>query len=184
AARHAERMGAGGMYDHMGGGFDRYAVDARWLVPHFEKMLYDNAQIPRLFLDLYQLTGSTHHRAVVEETLDYLLREMRHPEGGFFSATDADSEGEEGRFFLWTPAEVARLGAAEDLELVCRYWDITEVGNFEGRNIAHVTLGVEALAGLYRRAPEEVVAALDRARRALYAARATRVPPMRDEKII
>jgi uncharacterized protein YyaL (SSP411 family) len=178
------RMAEGGMYDQIGGGFHRYSVDARWLVPHFEKMLYDNAEIPRLYLELYQATGGPAHRRVVEETLDYLLREMRHPGGGFFSATDADSEGQEGKFFVWTPAEIAEVVEPADVELVCRYWDITEEGNFEGSNIAHVTLTVEQTAALFGRSPDDVTRALAAARQRLYEARGHRVPPGCDDKIL
>jgi uncharacterized protein YyaL (SSP411 family) len=179
-----DRMAKGGIYDQVGGGFHRYSVDARWLVPHFEKMLYDNAQIPRLYLEAWQVTGAPALRRVVEETLDYVLREMQHPDGGFYSATDADSEGEEGRYFVWTRAEVARLVDAEDVDLVCRYWDVSEEGNFEGRNILHVSLPLEQLAQLFRRAPEDAAAAVDRARARLLAARSARVPPLRDEKVL
>ncbi len=179
-----DRMAKGGVYDQIGGGFHRYSVDAHWLVPHFEKMLYDNAQIPRLYLEAYQVTGAPALRGVVEDTLDYVLRDMRHPEGGFYSATDADSEGEEGRYFLWTPAEVARVVDPGDLDLVCRYWDVSEDGNFEGRSIAHVTVEVEQVAKLFGRTPENTVAAIERARGRLLAARALRVPPLRDEKIL
>ncbi|TMA68445.1 MAG: thioredoxin domain-containing protein, partial [Deltaproteobacteria bacterium] len=137
-----ERMAHGGLYDQIGGGFHRYTVDGEWLVPHFEKMLYDNAQLPRLYLETFQVTGEPWLRRIAEETLDYLLRDMRDPEGGFYSATDADSEGEEGKYFVWTPAEVARLVDARDVELVCRYWNITPEGNFEGKSIPHVTVSV------------------------------------------
>ncbi len=178
------RMAEGGMYDQIGGGFHRYSVDARWLVPHFEKMLYDNALIPRLYLDAFQVTGEPFFRRTVEDTLDYVLREMRHPEGGFFSATDADSEGEEGKFFVWKPAEVAAVVDPADVDLVCRYWDITDEGNFEGHNIAHVTLTVAQLAQMFGRSEEAAAAALATARERLLAARALRVPPLRDEKIL
>ena len=178
------RMADGGIYDQVGGGFHRYSVDARWLVPHFEKMLYDNAEIPRLYLELYQATGDPAHRRVVEETLDYLLREMRHPDGGFHSATDADSEGEEGKFFVWTPSEVAAVIDPRDVELVCRYWDITDEGNFEGKNIAHVTLTVEQTAMCFGRSPDDVARTLASARQRLYAARRLRVPPACDDKIL
>jgi uncharacterized protein YyaL (SSP411 family) len=179
-----ERMAQGGVYDQVGGGFHRYAVDARWLVPHFEKMLYDNAQLPRLYLEAFQVTRAPGLRAVVEETLDYLVREMRHPEGAFYAATDADSEGHEGRYFLWTRAEVARLVDAADLDLVCRYWDISDEGNFEGRSIPHVTLTPEQVAQMFGRTARDVAAALGRAKARLLEARARRVPPLRDEKIL
>jgi hypothetical protein len=180
----AERMAHGGMYDQIGGGFHRYSVDAEWLVPHFEKMLYDNAQLPRLYLEAFQVTGDASLRRIAEETLDYLLRDMRAPEGGFYSATDADSEGEEGKYFVWTPDELAREVDAADVELVCRYWDISPGGNFEGKSIAHVTASVEQVARMFGRAPEEAWTAIARARERLLAARARRVPPLRDEKIL
>jgi uncharacterized protein YyaL (SSP411 family) len=178
------RMAEGGMYDHIGGGFHRYSVDQRWLVPHFEKMLYDNAQIPQLYLEAWQATGEADFMRVVEQTLDYVLGEMRDPAGGFYSASDADSEGEEGRFFVWTPDQVARLVPSEDAPLVCRYWDITAEGNFEGKSIAHVTISIEQVASLFGRKPKEAEQIIDEARRRLYAARARRVPPLRDEKIL
>jgi uncharacterized protein YyaL (SSP411 family) len=178
------RMAEGGMYDQIGGGFHRYSVDRQWLVPHFEKMLYDNVQLPRLYLELYQKTGDELCRRIVEETLDYLLREMRDSAGGFYSATDADSEGHEGKYFVWTPAEITAVVPEDDRELVCRYWDVTEEGNFEGRNIAHVTLSVSDLAARSGRASADVAAALGRARAALYEARSRRVAPLRDEKVL
>jgi len=178
------RMAAGGMYDHVGGGFHRYSVDERWLVPHFEKMLYDNAQLPRLYLDAYLATGDEGFRRVVIETLDYVLREMRDDEGGLYSATDADSEGEEGKYFVWTPSEVAALVGPADADLVCRYWDITDEGNFEGRSIAHTTLTVPELARQCGRSVDATAEAIDRARGLLYEARHKRIPPLRDEKII
>ena len=177
-------MARGGMYDQIGGGFHRYSVDAAWLVPHFEKMLYDNAQLPRLYLEAFQVTGDPELRRIVVETLDYVLREMRHPGGGFFSATDADSEGEEGKFFVWTPAEVAALVGPADADLVCRWWDITEEGNFEGRSIAHLTITGEQLAKLFGRTAADAAATIARARATLYDARQRRVPPLRDEKIL
>jgi uncharacterized protein YyaL (SSP411 family) len=179
-----DRMAKGGVYDQIGGGFHRYAVDARWLVPHFEKMLYDNAQLPRLYLEAYQVTGDAGLARIAEETLDYVLRDMRHPDGGFYSATDADSEGEEGKYFVWTPVEVARIVEPADVELVCRYWDITDEGNFEGKSIAHVTVDVEQVARLFGRAAADADVAIARARARLLAARAERIPPLRDEKIL
>ena len=178
------RMAQGGLYDQIGGGFHRYSVDADWLVPHFEKMLYDNAQLPRLYLEAFQVTGEPWLRRIAEETLDYLLRDMRDPEGGFYSATDADSEGEEGRYFVWTTAEVARVVEPGDVDLVCRYWDITAEGNFEGHNIPHVTASIETVAKMFGRTPEAAEAAVTRARARMLGARAERVPPLRDEKVL
>ncbi len=179
-----DRMARGGVYDQIGGGFHRYSVDAHWLVPHFEKMLYDNAQIPRLYLEAFQVTGEPFLGRIVEETLDYLLRDMRHPDGGFYSATDADSEGEEGRYFVWTRAEVAGVVEPGDVDLVCRYWDISDGGNFEGKSIPHVTLSVEQVAQLFGRRVEDARTAIDGARRRLLEVRSRRVPPLRDEKIL
>ena len=177
-------MARGGIYDQLGGGFHRYSVDDHWLVPHFEKMLYDNAQLVPLYLSSYQLTGDRFFSRVAVETLDYVAREMRSPEGGFYSTQDADSEGEEGKFFLWDVAEVTELLGEDVSEVVCRYWDITEVGNFEHRNILHVTLEVEQLAKLFRRDLEETQTLLVQARARLFAAREARVPPGRDDKIL
>jgi uncharacterized protein YyaL (SSP411 family) len=179
-----ERMAAGGMYDQIGGGFHRYSVDERWLVPHFEKMLYDNAQLSRLYLEAYQVTRDAGFDRVVRETLDYVLREMRDAGGGFYSATDADSEGEEGKYFVWTVDEVRAVVDERDVDLVCRYWDITEEGNFEGRNIPHLTLTVGQVAKMFVRSVDETAAAIEGARARLYAARQKRIPPLRDEKII
>jgi uncharacterized protein YyaL (SSP411 family) len=147
-------------------------------------MLYDNAQIPRLYLEAYQVTGRADWRRVVEETLDYVISGLGHPEGGFYSATDADSEGEEGRYFVWSRDEVAKLVEPADLDLVCRYWDVSETGNFEGHNILHATLTVEQAGRLFGRSPEDVRLALARARARLLDARTARVPPLRDEKIL
>ena len=167
-----ERMAAGGIYDQVGGGFHRYATDAAWQVPHFEKMLYDNALLAVDYLEAYQVTGRADFARVGRETLDYLLREMTSPDGGFYSATDADSDGEEGKFFVWSAAEVrAVLGA--DADRFARYYGVTPAGNFQGRNILHVP-----------RPDEAERAALDGARTRLYAARARRPAPARDEKII
>ncbi|MCA1847871.1 MAG: thioredoxin domain-containing protein, partial [Actinobacteria bacterium] len=123
-------MANGGIYDQLGGGFARYSVDRYWLVPHFEKMLYDNALLSRLYLEAYQATGDPFYRRIAEETLDYVVRDMTSPEGGFYSAEDADSEGEEGKFYVWTSAEIRGVLDEEDATLAERYWDVTERGNF------------------------------------------------------
>jgi uncharacterized protein len=178
------RMAAGGIYDHVGGGFARYAVDERWLVPHFEKMLYDNALLARAYLQAWQATGEEAYRAVTEDVLGYLLREMRAPEGGFYSSQDADSEGEEGRFYVWTPAEIDQVLGAEDGALVRRFYGVTDVGNFEGRNILHAARGLDEAAAEAGVAPERMREALERARPRLYEAREKRVRPGRDDKVI
>ena len=166
-----QAMAAGGMYDQLGGGFHRYSVDERWLVPHFEKMLYDNALLPRAYLDAWQLTGDAGFRRVVEETLAFVQRELLSPDGGFYSSLDADSEGEEGRFYVWTPHELELALGVDDATAVARAFDVSDAGNFDGRNILHpMTPDASAvLAGVRER---------------LLAARAGRVRPHRDEKVI
>src|SRR5258706_13760898 len=129
------KMARGGMYDQIGGGFHRYSVDARWLVPHFEKMLYDNALLVRLALEAHQATGGDAEcRRVVEETLAYVTREMTHPEGGFYAAQDADSEGVEGKYFVWTRDEVRAALGGDAGEIACRFYEVTDDGKFEGKN--------------------------------------------------
>ena len=178
------KMAEGGMYDHLGGGFHRYAVDQEWLVPHFEKMLYDNALLPPLYVDAFRLTGDPFFRRIAEETLDYLLRDMRSPQGAFYSSTDADSEGEEGKFFVWSPAETERLLGKDDAAILNRYYDVTPHGNFEGHSILHPTMAVAEVARWHQRSVEEVEAILARGRGLLLAARAQRVPPPTDTKVI
>jgi len=172
-----DAMAHGGIYDQLGGGFARYSVDERWLVPHFEKMLYDNALLARAYLHGWQALGHERYRRVTCETLDWALREMRGPEGGFYSALDADSEGEEGRFYLWDEDEIREvLGAAgverDELEPILARWGVSPAGNFEGRNILHLPLGARASD------PPRY----DEARRALYERRAERVWPGMDDK--
>jgi uncharacterized protein YyaL (SSP411 family) len=174
-------MLAGGIYDQLGGGFARYSVDAVWLVPHFEKMLYDNALLARAYLHGWQLLGHERYRRVCEETLDWMLREMRGPEGGFYSALDADSEGEEGKFYVWTPGEIrevigedpnrSRLSSSQ-VERLLQFYGVNESGNFEGKNILHLAEGAEA----------EEPEGLAETRRALFEARTRRVWPGLDDK--
>jgi hypothetical protein len=178
------KMAEGGVYDHLGGGFHRYSVDERWLVPHFEKMLYDNALLVRLYLEAYQATHDPFFRQVVEETLAYVEREMLYPEGGFYSTQDADSEGQEGKFFLWTRDEVMRELGEEVGELFCRYYEVTDVGNFEHKNILHPTLSLAQLAKLFRRDEQEVTRLIAEAKQKLFAVRERRVKPGRDDKIL
>ena len=178
------RMADGGIYDHLGGGFARYSVDAYWLVPHFEKMLYDNALLARLYLEAYQATGDPFYRRVAEETLDYVLRDMTSPEGGFYSAEDADSEGVEGKFYVWTPGEIEEALGPEDANLALRYWDVTEGGNFEGRNILNVPRPSEVVADEFGLAPGELWGRIVGIREKLFAVREGRVRPGRDEKVL
>ncbi len=180
-----DAMAAGGIYDHVGGGFARYSTDAKWLVPHFEKMLYDNALLAKIYTEAYQATGEARYRRVVTETLDYILREMTGAEGGFYSATDADSEGVEGKFFVWRPEEIAAaVGNAEDARRFCAYYDITPGGNFEHANIPNTPEPLATVAAHLRVTEAELQAGLDRAKALVYAARATRVPPGLDDKVI
>ena len=178
------RMALGGIYDHLGGGFHRYSVDEKWLVPHFEKMLYDNAQLVRTLALLYRATGKEFFKGVMEETLDYLIREMLHSEGGFYSTQDADSEGEEGKFFVWSRIEVDQILGEEDGEIFCRIYDVTASGNFEGKNILHPILTVAQAAGLFKKTPDQIETIITQAKQKLFAARETREKPFRDEKII
>jgi uncharacterized protein len=178
--RTLDAMLAGGIYDQLGGGFARYSVDAGWLVPHFEKMLYDNALLARAYLHGWQALGHDRYRRVCEETLDWMLGEMRGPEGGFYSALDADSEGEEGRFYVWTPEQIREV-LGEDAEAVIEYYGVSEHGNFEGRNILHLAAGATCRFPLGMREESDTLR-LDKARRALYEARAQRVPPGLDDK--
>ncbi len=179
-----EKMAHGGIYDQIGGGFHRYSVDDRWLVPHFEKMLYDNALLSRTYLHAYLVTGNTLYRRICEETLDYVAREMTSPEGGFYSTQDADSEGEEGKFYLWTPAEINAVLGEEDGSLFCAYYGVTEQGNFEHKNILHVDHPLDEIAQQQGISPQRLEQALARGRRELYEVRARRVWPGRDEKIL
>jgi uncharacterized protein YyaL (SSP411 family) len=179
-----DKMARGGMYDQLGGGFHRYSVDEKWLVPHFEKMLYDNALLARLYLDASLVTGKEFYRQIVTETLDYVRREMTDANGGFYSTQDADSEGAEGKFFVWTPAEVTALLGEEEARLFNRYFDVTEEGNFEGHNILHVDNDVETVAKLLNVTPERLQQVLVRGKQLLFDARERRIKPGRDEKML
>ncbi|HST60952.1 MAG TPA: thioredoxin domain-containing protein [Longimicrobium sp.] len=178
------RMASGGMYDHLGGGFARYSVDAHWLVPHFEKMLYDNALLVQVYLHAWQATGSPEYRAVANDVLRWVINEMTSPEGGFYSALDADSEGEEGRFYLWTPEQLDAVLGPEDGAIVRAWWGVTPGGNFEGRTILHAWRSVESASAEAGVTPERLMAAVTRARPLLYAARAERVWPGLDDKVL
>ena len=177
-------MARGGIYDQLGGGFARYSVDERWLVPHFEKMLYDNALLARLYLEAYQATGNDLYRRTAAETLDYLLRDMRSPEGGLYSAEDADSEGVEGKFYVWTPAELAGALGEDDARVAAAYWGVTERGNFEGKNILNLPREPEAVAGELGMGPDELGGRVADIRVRLLAEREERVRPARDEKVL
>lgn len=179
-----EKMAHGGIYDQLGGGFHRYSVDALWLVPHFEKMLYDNSQLLRTYLHGWQITGRPLYRRIVEETVDYVLREMTAPTGGFYSTQDADSEGEEGKFFVWTPAEIERLLDPQAAAIFETYYGVSDRGNFEGHNILSVIRTAANVAERFRTTPEEVERILADGRRHLFAVRERRIKPARDEKVL
>ena len=180
-----DMMAAGGVYDHIGGGFARYATDARWLVPHFEKMLYDNALLARVYVEAFQVTKDAHYRRVACEILDYVLREMTGPDGGFYSATDADSEGIEGKFFVWTPAEVrAVVPDPEEARRFCALYDITDDGNWEHANIPNRLRPITDVARDAGATPEELAATAARVKPLMYRARLQRIPPALDDKVI
>lgn len=178
------KMADGGIYDHLGGGFHRYATDARWLVPHFEKMLYDNALLSRLYLHYYQTSGDNSARLVAEGILDYVVREMTDTAGGFYSTQDADSEGIEGKFFVWSKDEIERLLGEPDAALFTAYYNVTDSGNFEGENILNVTRDLQQVANAAGVELDELTQALARGRAILFSAREKRIKPARDEKIL
>jgi uncharacterized protein YyaL (SSP411 family) len=168
-----DAMASGGIYDHLGGGFHRYSVDERWLVPHFEKMLYDQALIARAYLHAWKVTGEPRYLQVLSETIDYTRRDLRHPSGGFFSSEDADSEGEEGKFYVWSLDELRTL-LGDDAAAAAAWWGLTEGGNFEGANILHRPDRGDLLR------PETI----EHARRTLFEAREQRPRPGRDDKVL
>jgi uncharacterized protein YyaL (SSP411 family) len=169
-----EKMAHGGIYDQIGGGFHRYATDSHWLVPHFEKMLYDNALLTQVYLHAYLATGKALFRSIAEETLDYVLREMADPQGGFYSTQDADSEGIEGKYYVWTPQEIADVVGDETGKLVSGCFGVTAEGNFHGRNILHVVAAP----------PPGLSSTIHQAKAALLKKRGQRVKPGRDEKVL
>jgi uncharacterized protein len=180
-----DRMARGGMYDQVGGGFHRYSVDERWLVPHFEKMLYDNALLARVYTLAHEQVRGWYYRRVATEIFDYIIREMTHPEGGIYSTTDADSEGEEGKFFVWSPDEVIEVLGQEDGELFCRIYDVTPRGNFEGHsipNLLHRSLDEQAKE--LATDPEALDSRLAGMRRKLWERREKRIHPLLDDKIL
>ncbi|MFB3119700.1 MAG: thioredoxin domain-containing protein, partial [Stenotrophomonas maltophilia] len=179
-----EKMARGGMYDQIGGGFHRYSTDTYWLVPHFEKMLYDNALLARLYLHAFQLTQRPLYRRITEEILDYVLREMTDPQGGFYSAQDADSEGEEGKFFLWSRSQVVSELGEEEGSLFADFFDITERGNFEGSNIPNINKKAMTFAQERDLPLEQLVSAIKRGKAKLLEVRELRVHPLRDDKVL
>ena len=179
-----EKMAYGGIYDQIGGGFHRYSTDAYWLVPHFEKMLYDNALLARLYLHTYLITGRALYRRVVEETLDYVLREMTDSSGGFYSAQDADSEGVEGKFFVWSPDEINSVMGDADGEVFAGYYGVTGAGNFEGKNILNIRQDPEEFAETKGLTADQLGDIINRGSKALLEVREQRIHPMRDDKVL
>ena len=180
-----EKMARGGMYDQLGGGFHRYSTDAHWLVPHFEKMLYDNAQLVVAYFGAYQATQKSFYRDIAVETLDYVLREMYDAEnGGFYSTQDADSEGVEGKFFVWEPNDIEDIIGEENAEIFCEYYDITPQGNFEGENILHVQTPPDIFARKLQMEVEKLEALLAEGRQKLFEEREKRIKPGLDDKIL
>jgi uncharacterized protein YyaL (SSP411 family) len=179
-----DKMARGGIYDHLGGGFHRYAVDAIWLVPHFEKMLYDNAQLARIYLHLFQVTKNEFYKRIAIETLEYVKREMLDERGGFYTAQDADSEGVEGKFFVWTAAEITEILGERDAQVFNFYYDISEEGNFEEKNILNVKNSLAENAEVLKISESELSEILTRCREKLFAEREKRIKPFRDEKVL
>ena len=179
-----EKMARGGIYDQIAGGFARYSTDAYWLVPHFEKMLYDNALLARLYLHAHQATGRGMYRRIAEETLDYILREMTGPEGGFYSATDADSEGEEGKFFVWSPAEIEEVLGTEDAAVFGGFFGVSDAGNFEGRNILNISQKATEYAQQHGLSLDRLLDVINQGKKALLTEREKRVHPLLDDKVL
>jgi uncharacterized protein YyaL (SSP411 family) len=179
-----EKMAAGGMYDQLGGGFARYSVDAQWLVPHFEKMLYDNAQLVQMYLDAYLVSGDVKHAAVAREILRYVLRDMTHPEGGFYSAEDADSEGKEGKFYTWTKQEIEQVLTPEEAKIAIEYFGVTEKGNFVDHSDPDPLHQQNVLSIAVLKTGETEQKLLASAKEKLFAVRAKRVRPHLDDKVL
>lgn len=180
--RALEGMARGGIYDQIAGGFHRYSVDAQWLVPHFEKMLYNQSQLALIYLQAYELTAKPFFRRICEQTLNYIARDMQLPDGGFYSATDADSEGSEGTFFTWTPSELRAVLDASEMELINQLYAPTDFGNFEGSNILNLSKSLDKFAA--ESANENFHSDLDAILEKLYVAREERIHPLRDDKLI
>ena len=184
AEKTARKMAEGGIYDQLGGGFHRYSVDAIWLVPHFEKMLYDNAQLIRIYLHLFQITKDAFYSRIAVETLEYVKREMLDERGGFYSTQDADSEGEEGKFFVWTPDGVKAILGDVDAQVFNFFYDVSDDGNFEGKNILNIHFTTDAAAKALKKSVHEIEEILERSRKKLFAEREKRIKPHRDEKVL
>jgi uncharacterized protein YyaL (SSP411 family) len=181
----ADKMATGGIHDQLGGGFARYSTDQRWLVPHFEKMLYDNALLTQLYAELYQISGRENYLRIVESTLDFVIREMTSPEGGFYSAQDADSEGEEGKFYVWSKKEIAEnLGDKTVTDIFCDYYGVTDGGNFGGKNILSVVTSLDNLSRKYGKDPKTIHYLIKEVGTKLFEIREKRIRPGTDDKIL
>ena len=179
-----DKMAAGGIYDHLGGGFARYSVDDRWLVPHFEKMLYDNAQLLDLYADVFAITAASKYATVIRETADYILRDMTDPEGGFYSTEDADSEGVEGKYYVWTPDEIHAVLGEPLASQFCYVYDVSAGGNFEGKNILHLAHTLEQSAAAKNWDVDELSANMSQCREQLLSERGRRIRPSLDDKVL
>lgn len=177
------KMAKGGIFDQIGGGFHRYSTDARWLVPHFEKMLYDNALLPMVYAEAYQLSKDQFYLDVIDKTLGFVLREMTSPEGGFYSALDADSEGEEGKFYVWSKKEITEI-LGKDSDVFCLYYDVTDGGNFEGHTILNNTIAISAAAFHLGMTESQIKSSLEQSSKKLLNVRSHRVRPGLDDKIL
>ena len=177
------KMANGGMYDQLGGGFHRYSTDARWLVPHFEKMLYDNALLPPVYAEAYQISKDPRYLEVIQDTLRFVIREMASPDGGFYSAYDADSEGEEGKFYVWKKKEIQEI-LGKDSDVFCLYYDVTDGGNFEGHTILYNNMNLSSIAFHFGKSESDVRQILKQGKEKLFAVRTKRVSPGRDDKIM
>lgn len=182
--RTLDMMHRGGIYDHLGGGFSRYSVDDRWMIPHFEKMLYDNALLASAFLEAWQALKNPLYATVCNEILQYVLRDMTSPEGGFFSAEDADSEGHEGLFYTWTLKEVQNILGEQESQLFCTFYGITEEGNFEGRNVLHTDKSLEEFSSAYMLDSKSLGEIFEGQRNTLWEVREKKTHPFKDDKIL
>jgi uncharacterized protein YyaL (SSP411 family) len=179
-----DKMLQGGIFDHLGGGFSRYSVDEQWVIPHFEKMLYDNVILVETYLEAFQFSQREQYRQAVVKTLDYLIGEMMHTDGGFYSAEDADTEGREGMYYTWTPLEIREVLSNEEAEIFCQYYGVQPGGNFEGRSVLHVPLSLDEFVEGVGLPQEEVESVLERCRNQLLKRRGFRLRPFKDDKIL
>ncbi|NGX42956.1 MAG: hypothetical protein K940chlam7_01246 [Chlamydiae bacterium] len=184
AERTLDMMQRGGIYDHLGGGFSRYSIDEQWLVPHFEKMLYDNALLSHSYLQVWKLTKRDLYREVCDDIIQYVLRDMTHPEGGYYSAQDADSEGREGFYYTWTVQEIEEILGEEKSRLFCDFFDVKELGNFEGRNVLHTAKRAEEYAIENNLDVRDFENQITEMKQKVWMARGERVPPLKDDKIL